>query len=336
MEIELDTITSRIDKFHEDKPNKPRPHLGVSQIGHHCDRKLWLSFRWAVIEKFPGRMLRLFRRGQNEENVVVNDLKDIGMVIRSTGKNQERVDFGSHVSGSIDGIITSGVPEAPDKVHLLEIKTHNQKSFDDLVKNGVEKSKPEHWAQCHGYMLGMEIDRALYVAVCKNTDDIYTERIHLEKKKATALIERAKRIALSDRMPVPLSTDRSWYQCKFCPAHDLCHVSKLTKEVNCRTCAHSTALENGTWTCEKYKSEIPTDFQYTGCDAHVLHPDLVPWKQGDGDRMTAVYIIDGKPVKNGEGGHNSRNMVKEGFDLAEPWLAVMGGEIIDFDEVRGK
>jgi len=54
---------------------------------------------------------------------------------------------------------------------------------------------------------------------------------------------------------------------------------------------------------------------------------MVPWKQCDGDGMTAVYIIDGKAVRNGEGGHLSRNIVKEGFDLAEPFLKVMGGEI---------
>jgi hypothetical protein len=40
----------------------------------------------------------------------------------------------------IDGVVL-GVPESPHKPHLLEIKTHNEKSFNDLVKNGVAKSK---------------------------------------------------------------------------------------------------------------------------------------------------------------------------------------------------
>ena len=31
----------------------PRTHLGISQVGHPCERYLWLSFRWPVIEKFP-------------------------------------------------------------------------------------------------------------------------------------------------------------------------------------------------------------------------------------------------------------------------------------------
>ena len=43
----------------------PRPHMGVSEIGHPL-RRVVVSFRWAVIETFPGRILSLFRRGQME------------------------------------------------------------------------------------------------------------------------------------------------------------------------------------------------------------------------------------------------------------------------------
>ena len=56
-------IVAAIDRAHEAKQDGPRQHLGCSVIGHHCERWLWLSFRWAVIEKHSGRLLRLFRRG---------------------------------------------------------------------------------------------------------------------------------------------------------------------------------------------------------------------------------------------------------------------------------
>jgi hypothetical protein len=78
--------------------------------------------------------------------------------------------------------------------------------------------------------------------------------------------------------------------------------------VNCRTCAHSTAKPDSTWRCERHESDgIPDAWQRGGCDAHVLHPDLVPWPL-DGDASTqfeAVYLIDGKPVRNGEGDVNT-------------------------------
>ncbi len=278
-----------------------RSHLGCSLLGHKCDRWLWLNFRWSVIEKFNGRMLRLFRRGQNEEETVVSDLRKAGMDVRSTGVNQSRVDFGFHVSGSIDGIIESGVPESPSKRHILECKTHSKKSFDEVVKDGVEKSKPMHFAQMQTYMLGTKIDRALYFAVCKDDDRIYTERVRLDKDIAERIVSRGKRIALSERIPEPLSGNPEWYECKMCAAHDFCFSSKMTKEVNCRTCAHSTPTEDSKWTCARYNNaEIPVNAQRTGCECHVLHPDLVPFRLAGGTDWTAKYEIDGKVVENGE------------------------------------
>jgi hypothetical protein len=246
-----------------------------------------------------------------EEATIAADLKSIGIDIHSTEGEQARVDFGSHVSGSLDGIIESGVPGAPKSRHIFEAKTHSKKSFDDLVKQGVERSKPVHAAQMQVYMHGTNIDRALYFAVCKDDDRIYTERLRHSRTEAERLIARGHRIALADRMPEPLSSNPSWYECKFCAAHDFCHGSKKTKEINCRTCAHSTAEpstpdSDAHWTCARFdRSVIPIATQYTGCDSHVLHPDLVPWQRLDGpDAWTAIYVIDGREVANGEGDAN--------------------------------
>lgn len=322
------SIQALIDKYHESLAEPPRPHMGCSQLGHPCDRWLWLSFRWAVQPKFPGRILRLFRRGQMEEATIVSDLRAIGLDVRCAGGQQTRVDFGAHVSGSVDAIIESGVPEAPKKRHIAEFKTYSAKSFADLEKNGVEKSKPEHFVQMQVYMHGTKIDRALYVAVCKDDDRIYTERVRYQKDVAEKYIERGRRIALSDRMPEPISTDPSWYQCKMCPAHEFCHETRLTKHVNCRTCAHSTSKEDSTWRCERYDADgIPVEFQRQGCDSHVLHPDLVPWPRKDGlDEWTAVYVIEGRDVANGEGDahvYTSREI------LANPKACSLGDEYVE-------
>ena len=281
------------DSYNQDEP---RAHLGCSLLGHHCDRWLWLSFRWAVIEKFDGRMLRLFNRGQREEDVVVSDLSRIGCEIEG---QQYRVDFGNHLSGSLDGVVMSGISES-SKPHVLEIKTHSKKSFEDLKKNGVEKSKPIHYGQMQLYMKGTNLERALYFAVCKDNDEIYTERVRYVKEVADSLLKRGNYIVSSDRMPEPCSTDPSWYQCKFCPAHDFCHESNLIKEVNCRTCANVTIKTDSVY-CEKYQSAIPVEAQRIGCEGHVLHPDLVPWGRKEStNEWQAIYIINGKEVANGE------------------------------------
>ena len=258
------SIQALIDKHHEQKAEPPRPHLGVSTLGHVCDRWLWLSFRWAVQPKFPGRILRLFRRGHQEETNIIADLRAIGVDIRKMS-TQHRVDFGSHVSGSLDGIIEKGVPEAPKAQHVAEFKTHSKKSFDDMVKNGVEKSKPEHFVQMQVYMHGTGIERALYFAICKDNDQIYTERVKYDKEIAEKYVRRGHYIALSERMPPPISEDPSWYQCKFCDAHKFCHESKTTEHANCRTCAHATPKSDSTWHCARWDDSIPLDAQRTGC-----------------------------------------------------------------------
>jgi hypothetical protein len=319
------SIQALIDAHHESLTDEPRSHMGCSQLGHPCDRWLWLSFRWAVTSHFLGRVLRLFRRGHAEEANIVADLRAIGMDVRKTGAQQTRIDFGAHVGGSIDAIIEAGVPESPNKRHVAEFKTHSLKSFNDLEKQGVEKSKPEHFVQMQLYMHGTEIDRALYVAVCKDDDRIYTERVKYDQAVAEKYIARGRRIALSDRMPEPLSIDPSWYQCKWCDAHEFCHQTKLTKNVNCRTCAHSTAKEDSTWTCERHEADgIPVEFQRDACDSHVLHPDLVPWQRKNGlDEWTAVYVINGQEVANGEGDarvYTSREI------LANPQACASGDE----------
>ena len=287
-------------------PQAPRPHFGISQIGQPCKRRQWLAFRWAFKEKFEGRMLRLFRRGQLEEAVAVEYLRAAGLDVREVGSNQRRVSLGGHVSGSVDGIIYGGVPGAEKSQHLLEIKTHSKKSFDDLERNGVEKSKPEHYAQMQGYMLATGIDRALYYAVCKDDDALHIERVKLDREYAEKLRAEAVETSQADNTPPPISTNPSWYQCKFCPAWDLCHGSKLTREANCRTCAHSTAKPDGSWHCARWEKTLSIEEQRDGCKSHVLHPDMVPWQLDVEKSSEWCACYDG--VFNGEGGVESKDL----------------------------
>ena len=312
------TITSLIDAAHEARLEPPRAHMGASTLGHHCERWMWLSFRWAVQEKFKGRILRLFRRGNNEEHQIVSDLRAIGMSVTGT---QRRVEFGSHVSGSLDGI-GKGVPGAPKTQHVLEFKTHSLKSFNDLEKNGVAKSKPMHFTQCQVYMHGVDLNRALYVAICKDDDRIYTERLEYDRDHALKAIAKGQRLALTDRLPPPISADPTWFECKMCAGHDFCHGSKTTKEVNCRTCAHITPLSDSTWHCAKWDDIVPTEAQHTGCESHVLHPDLVPWKRLESPSdWVAVYEINGLGLANGEPGegvYGSKELLANAKACSDP------------------
>lgn len=301
------TTVSAIDKHHENTAeDHRRDHLGASMLGHKCERYLWVSFRWAFREQVPGRIRRLFRRGHNEEASIIADLRAIGCDVRDQqpdGSGQWRVILAPHVGGSLDAIIESGVPEAKKSRHVAEFKTHSLKSFDDLAAKGVAKSKPLHHVQMQAYMHGTGIDRALYVAVCKDDDRLHVERIEYDKAFARKAIERGARIVLAERMPPGISQDPSWYECKFCPARDICHGNRTTKEINCRTCAHSTPGSDGQWRCARWDNEpIPSDAQRDGCTSHAFHPDLVPWRLHDsGIEWVALWEVrPGEFMANGE------------------------------------
>ena len=313
-------LIEKIDKYLEENQDKPRLHMGASLLGHKCDRYLWLNFRWAVKKKNSknmsiGRLQRIFRKGHIMEDLAKKDLENAGIVfLKPEEGKQHSVNFGSHVSGSVDGIILSGVPEAPNKKHIWENKSHNDKSFSDLVNNGVEKSQQKHYIQAQVYMYGLDIDRCLYTAENKNDENIYSERLRLDKAVAEKAVTRGKEIATSDRLPEPLTgAGATWYECKMCDCYDFCHKTKLTREINCRTCAHFTAEKNGTFTCARWgNAEIPAENQYTGCDSHVFHTDLVPWQfsEKDSTETSAAYMIGGKIVLNGDAGINSRDLLQ--------------------------
>lgn len=300
-------LAALVDSWHEDHSEERRPHLGASLLGHPCDRWIWLSFRWAVANRFPGRVLRLFRRGHREEETVIADLRSVGLVIHSALDEQVQIDYGCHVKGTPDGIIESGVPEAPKARHVLEIKTHKSTSFKKLLASGVAEAFPQHYCQMQISMHGAKIERALYYPVCKDDDEIAPERVKYDKEAAMQLVDRGHRLATTERIPPPLSADPTWYQCKFCSAYDFCHQTDCTDQINCRTCAHATPEPNSTWTCARYaKAVIPIEVQRVGCECHVLHPDLVPWEWegGTADGLNAIYKIDGVQMVNGEGDAN--------------------------------
>lgn len=322
-------IQELIDKKMEQQIEQPRPHIGCSTLGHPCDRYLWLAFHWAVTPAFPGRMLRLFKRGQDEESSVIKYLTMIGARVQN---QQKTVDFGNHVSGSIDGIVT-GLPGHELHQVLLEIKTHNKKSFNELEKKGVELAKPLHYIQMQCYMRGLKLTKALYFAVCKDDDRIHAEIITYVPDMASHAIDRGHRIASSARMPEPIAATADYYICRMCDMREFCHETMTTKNVNCRTCMHSAPTVNSTWSCALHDNEtIPYNWQTQGCSSHVLHPNLVPYVHSrNADAITATLTINGNPVVNGDSGPNVYTSKEI---LADPMLCASADPFVE--QLRSK
>lgn len=255
-----------------------REHLGASVIGRPCERAGWLTFRWATPSRHSARTLRLFARGQREEAAFVDLLRKAGIEIfeHDDSGQQFRVSaYGGHFGGSLDGC-ARGLIEAPEKWHVIEFKTHNDRSFQKLVKEGVEKAKPEHFAQMQVYMALTGMDRAYYLAVNKNDDSLYGERVRFSQAAADAILAKAERIIASDRPAARISDDPAWFECKFCDHHAVCHTP-AAPPANCRTCIHSTPELNGAarWRCVAHRQDLSLDEQLTGCPSHAYIPDLL-------------------------------------------------------------
>jgi hypothetical protein len=259
-----------------------------------------------MVEETSGRMYRLFRRGHREEETIVADLKLAGVQVIHTGDADQLEVSEGMLKGHLDGIILGGVPEAPKSKMVLEMKSYNDKRFQTLEKDGVEKSDPKYYCQCQVYMLLSNLDRCLFVCVNKNDDSMHVERLKLDKSYARTMIDRAKGFALEPHMPPALSDKPDWWQCRFCAAYDLCHGSRTLSplRVTCRTCANVTPKEDGSWFCEKCQQNIPFEAQMRAWPCHVIHPDLVPWKldeDNSADWVACFVMPDGTITYNGEG-----------------------------------
>ena len=264
---------------------KSRTYLGASVIGKECKRALWYAFRWASKETFDGRMLRLFQTGHLAESRFVADLRSIGATVfdmdPATHKQFGYVDHGGHARGHMDGAVQN-IPGGGKKWHVAEFKTHSAKSYATLKKDGVKKAKPEHYAQMQWYMGKSGMDRALYLAVNKDTDELYSERIEFDKVFFEQIQAKFDSIIFASSPPSKLSEDPKFYICNWCAHNSVCHGNQVPA-VSCRTCVHSTPERTpeteGRWSCAKAgpDSSIPIEVQRTGCGQHLPLPFLLTY-----------------------------------------------------------
>lgn len=307
------TVAKIYEAYENDADSGNRPHLGASLIGHACERYLWLTFRWVDAKKFSGRMLRLFETGQLAEARFVANLRRVGVEVHDVqpdGTQWRVMALGGHFAGSMDGACV-GLPEAPKSWHVLEFKTHNEKSFTELVKKGVLAAKPQHYAQMQIYMGLTGMERAMYMAVNKNNDELYSERVEFDPVEFAKLMARAERVINANEPPLRCSSDPSWFICKMCDFSEHCHGTEAPV-VNCRTCAHSTAEMGGNarWTCnmpvqpygEGAGEQIDIARQRKGCDGHRYIPILLEkfGTQKDYVNGDVIYETEAGEFANGD------------------------------------
>ena len=285
----VDAIWRAREAAAADRPEYMTGGISASLVGNECDRALFYELRWvSEPERFTGRTLRIFERGDIEEQRVYADLRAAGVKI------DEQAEFAAvngFLRGRADGIAT-GILEAPTARHVLEIKSAKAADWRAVQKHGVAKAKPLHWHQLHAGMSCLGIDRGFYVMVNKDSEEILTERIHLDPEVAGRQEARVARIVDAHDAPGRVSDDPEAFGCRFCKHREVCHTAKPARRT-CRSCLHWSFTRDGLGHCERFDRPMRRETQAEACPAHLYLPTLVAGEQIDADpeAETITYVM---------------------------------------------
>jgi len=286
--------------------------LGMGVIGESCSRKIWYRFRLALRERFDAKTLKNFADGHASELVQAERLRLAqGVMLETldpvTGKQFEYTDCNGHFVGKLDGKIT-GLLQAPKKLHVWEHKSTSEKKFNELKKAiadlgeklALRKWNPVYYAQAICYMFYEGTDRHYMTVSTPGVRDTVSVRTEADPAFAMQLKAKAQRIIDAQEPPEKISDTASWFECRFCQFSGICHEQEMPDR-GCRTCLHSTAIENGQWHCERHGKILTPEEQVEGCVLHKFLPKLVPGDVIKSSEKGVTYrLADGSLWHDGE------------------------------------
>ncbi|GGO15982.1 hypothetical protein GCM10007972_24540 [Iodidimonas muriae] len=222
--IDAALVTERVSQ-------PPRDYLGASRIGEPCARRLAFEYTRTPPDQgreFDGHMLRIFKAGHVFEALSIRWLRAAGFDLRTERKDGGQFGFsaaGGRLRGHIDGVIIGGPDIGVAWPALWEHKALNAKSWTDLVKRGLEVSKPIYFAQVQLYMAYLDVAVTLFTALNKDTQELFHEIAPFDPVKAQALSDKAVsilRAADAGELPPRIAAACDFYLCRLCPFAKRC------------------------------------------------------------------------------------------------------------------
>jgi len=224
---------------HENNKQTPREYLGASRLGVSCSRALQYEFLHIPKDDgrdFSGKILRIFAAGHVFEDLAIKWLHLAGIELYTEKANGYQFGFSvakGRVRGHVDGIIHNAPKELGiTGPALWEMKSLNNKSWNDTVKKGVAVSKPVYAAQIAIYQAYMESSipgiskhPALFTAINKDTAELYHELVPFNSTLAQRSSDKAVQIlnACDAKEWLPrITKDPTHFECKMCAWQDRC------------------------------------------------------------------------------------------------------------------
>lgn len=231
-QTEAERFVALIDKAIDRQEERPRDYLGGSSIGKPCSR--WLQYEYLGAPKdedkgLTARVRRIFHRGHQGEDWVIQWMIDAGFNVRTRGKDGRQFGFedcDGRFKGHIDGVVIEG-PDGFKYPALFENKVLGAKGFANLVKHGLAKAYPEYAAQVATYQAYLQLaeNPAFFVALNADTMDLHLELVPFDMATAQACADKAASILLAcdhgETLP-RIASDPNSFACRFCSFKQRC------------------------------------------------------------------------------------------------------------------
>jgi hypothetical protein len=180
-----------------------------------CARQIGYKLLGYRAESFSPQLLAIFAAGHVFEQLAVAGMRMAGLPVfaaQHESRSDDPPQLGHHDGRTvIDGVAS-----------LLEVKSANADRFAAMVSKGVGVSDPDYLVQMQTYMHHEHLPQAFYVAVNKNTSDVYTELVPYDAAMAEAIVARLRHIWAVTRtgaLPDPEfnKASRTCRSCQFAP-----------------------------------------------------------------------------------------------------------------------
>lgn len=221
-----DLLNNRIDKKVQELRGQQRDYLGLSQVGivYECPRKAYYAMNGYDSKPFEGRLLRLFRSGEDIETNIVADLNAAGFPVTDQQKEvvatQDEMTFTGHIDGIVHGLEKVNTGKAPC---LLECKSAKASKFKELVRcDSYEKWNETYKSQAHVYAYLLGLDRILVCVENKDMSERYWERFALDKGYALTTLQVAFAIWENGLPLREVCPNPTYYKARFCDYKDEC------------------------------------------------------------------------------------------------------------------
>jgi hypothetical protein len=256
---------SEINKLLEEAGHEQKPYFGkrtisASIVGAECDAEIALKFR-SFPQREPGpKATRIFKLGHLIEPLVIDYLIAAGIPVipfadRNGYKQFTWTDYHGHAKVKVDGLI-----KWHDKpTEILEVKSAKESSYSGMRDAGIKVANPKYYAQAQMAMGLSGYKSVLMVVYCKNTSQLFSERLEFDEEYWAFLKVKIERILEGGAQKI--TKKEGDFRCMFCDVAGACWKAERPAIRHCHHCVFAHPDVGQKWWCMKHDQ-----FAHAICD----------------------------------------------------------------------